>query len=88
VNPSRKSGTPVWVWTDSFFLLSRAIEGSSARIYQSGLNKFREFIQASSGILGVVPPQCESSQDLRALSMAPSVVAAFLTFCTGFGLAS
>ncbi len=78
---------PVFV-TASLHLLSKAIEASSARTYQSGLNKFREFIQASSGILGVVPPRCESSQDLRALIMAPSVVAAFLTFCADFGLAS
>ena len=69
-------------------LLSCAIETSSARTYQSGLNKFREFIRASSEFLGVVPPRCETSQDLRALIMAPSVVPAFLTFCADFGLAS
>ena len=54
----------------------------------TGLNRFREFLLATSTLLKIVQPKCTTAKELRLLIERKGVLEGFVCFCSGKGLAS
>ena len=69
-------------------LLAGAIEPGTRRSYTTGLNRFREFLQATSARFEIAHPPCSSARDLRLLVEQKGTLEGFICFCSAKGLSS
>ena len=69
-------------------LLAGAVEAGSRGTYLTGLNRFREFLLATSALLKVSQPKCTTAKELRLLIEQKGVLEGFICFCPSKGLAS